>query len=303
VEGADEVPKILDFGVARSARKFDNAAAEDLTVDGMVVGTPGFMSPEQATGQKDIDHRGDLWSLGVLAYYALTGVKPFPGPGTIDTLLQICHQEVRPPSQVVPGLPPEIDAFIARALQKERRLRFQSSMEMARALKPFLPSSLSVPPAPLQPVQPLPPVPGPAPKPIASNADKPTLQPPRPATPPPRNRAILIGIGAASLVLIVIAAAWAFLRKGDTEPPPAAAPNTEVSPSASNLPTMTDPVPSSAAPIPVPPPEPTPSASAASSETAPPATTPSPQPTEDRVRRTEPKTPSTSGPKRRDLGY
>lgn len=300
VEGADEVPKILDFGVARSARKFDNAAAEDLTVDGMVVGTPGFMSPEQATGQKDIDHRADIWSLGVVAYYALTGVKPFPGPGTIDTLLQICHQEVRPPSQIVPELPPEVDAFIARALQKERRLRFQSSMEVARALKPFLPSSLSLPPVPLPPP---PPVPGPAPQPVASNAEKPTLQPPRPTTPTPRNRTVLIGIGAASFVVVltVVAIAWAILRKGDTEPP-AVATSSAQEPIASSLPTIPALAQSSATTIAIASAEPPPSASATPTESAKPAETP-PQPTEDN--RTAPKTTPTSetGKKRRDLGY
>jgi eukaryotic-like serine/threonine-protein kinase len=145
-EGGDEIPKILDFGVARSSRSLEKANEEDLTVDGMVVGTPAYMSPEQVKGEKDLDHRADLWSLGVIAYLALTGAKPFVGPGAMEMFFQICHNDVRPPSETNPRLPPEVDAILGRALQRDRHLRYQSAREFARALAPFVSAAMSIPP-------------------------------------------------------------------------------------------------------------------------------------------------------------
>jgi len=147
-EGDDEVPKILDFGIARSLKKEVNLAVET-TIDGMLVGTPSYMSPEQATGGNDIDHRSDLWSLGVVAFLALTGRKPFPGPRALDAVVQICSGPIPKPSDYVQGLPVEVDRFVARALERDRERRFQQAKEMARALAPFLPRSYSSRPPPM----------------------------------------------------------------------------------------------------------------------------------------------------------
>lgn len=141
-EGDDEVPKILDFGVARSLKE-SAAGRSETTIDGVLIGTPSYMSPEQATGGLDVDHRSDLWSLGVIAFRALTGRKPFPGPGALESVVQICTAPIPRPSELVPELPAEIDAFIARALERDVTLRFQSAKELARAFAHFLPKTYS----------------------------------------------------------------------------------------------------------------------------------------------------------------
>jgi serine/threonine protein kinase len=144
-EGEEEVPKVLDFGVAK--RTSDRQIGEG-TLEGTLVGTPSYMSPEQAMGRSAVDHRADLWSLGVIIYRALTGVRPFESKSLLETVVQICSETPRPPSQLEPGLPPAIDAFMERALERDVTLRFQSAKEMARELTRIAPpKARSLPPA------------------------------------------------------------------------------------------------------------------------------------------------------------
>ncbi len=119
-------PKIADFGIAR-------VAMAETTLPGHVVGTPAYMSPEQLNG-KAVDGRSDLFSLGVIAYWLLTGVKPFDG----DTLTEICVQVVTkdpaPPSEIAPGLTIDVDYVLSRALAKDPAMRYQSGSELAADL-------------------------------------------------------------------------------------------------------------------------------------------------------------------------
>jgi serine/threonine protein kinase len=120
---AEGQPKIADFGIAK-------LAMADTTLPGHVVGTPAYMSPEQLNG-KAVDGRSDLFSLGVIAYWLVTGVKPFDG----DTLTEICVQVVTrdpvPPSEITAGLNIDFDYVLSRALAKDPAMRYQSGSEMA----------------------------------------------------------------------------------------------------------------------------------------------------------------------------
>jgi serine/threonine-protein kinase len=121
------VLKVADFGIAR-------IDMSSLTMTGLVIGTPSYMSPEQCQG-RPTDPRSDLFSAGVVLYELLTGRKPFTG--TVETMAyQICHAEATPPSEfsALP-LPPGLDALLATALAKDPELRFQNARAFHFALR------------------------------------------------------------------------------------------------------------------------------------------------------------------------
>ncbi|EYF05366.1 Hypothetical protein CAP_3283 [Chondromyces apiculatus DSM 436] len=128
--GGEEVVKLLDFGVAKVMSPVAHATTE-ATATGMMVGTPDYMSPEQVRSSKEIDHRTDLWALGVILYLALTGHKPFKGGSLGEVILRICTAPLVPPSQLVPGLSPAVDLFFARACARDLTERFQSAAELS----------------------------------------------------------------------------------------------------------------------------------------------------------------------------
>ncbi len=130
--------KILDFGVAKEA----NALATEGTESGALLGTPAYMSPEQAHGSKQVDWRSDLWSLGVIAYVALVGQKPFQGSGIGELIMSIINEPLPVPSQVAPDVPPGFDAFWLKAAARDPAQRFQSARELVEALSMALGVSL-----------------------------------------------------------------------------------------------------------------------------------------------------------------
>jgi len=133
-----EVLKILDFGVAKEA-DVSPVEASELTEAGAVVGTPQYMSPEQARSLPNIDKRSDLFSLGVIIYRALTGKLPFKGKSPADLRVNICTKDFVPPSERAPWLPLQVDDFMRRALAKSPEQRFQDAQEMADALTALVP--------------------------------------------------------------------------------------------------------------------------------------------------------------------
>jgi len=124
-----ETPKVLDFGVAKSTTTLDSN-----TRTGALLGTPYYMSPEQAQGTKAVDHRADLWSLAVVTFRCLTGELPFKSTALGDLLIKIVTHALPVPSHLAPGLPEGFDAWWERAAQREPDRRFQSAKEFVEAL-------------------------------------------------------------------------------------------------------------------------------------------------------------------------
>jgi serine/threonine-protein kinase len=130
----DEIAKVLDFGIAKIKGPPGEQGLSSSTKTGAVLGTPYYMSPEQARGLRNIDHRSDLWSLGVIAHKCVTGVLPFEGESVGDLLVKICTAPLPTPSVTVPGLPPTFDAWFTRALEREPARRFGRASELADGL-------------------------------------------------------------------------------------------------------------------------------------------------------------------------
>jgi serine/threonine-protein kinase len=128
--------KVADFGIAR-------VDTSNLTMVGMIIGTPPYMSPEQCRGL-EVDHRSDLFSAGVVLYELLTGEKPFGG--SLDSVTyKICHEEPQPPSErSALKLPVEVDRLIAKALAKEPVARFQDARAFHDALRDVARMSVEV---------------------------------------------------------------------------------------------------------------------------------------------------------------
>jgi serine/threonine protein kinase len=126
-----EIAKVLDFGVAKWNTDW---AVNNVTKTGLLVGTPLYMSPEQARGTKDIDFRADLWSLAVIAFQAMTGSLPFVSEGLGDLLAKIMFEPIPMPSSIVPYLPLEFDDWWVRASSRDIDARFQSAKQLSDAL-------------------------------------------------------------------------------------------------------------------------------------------------------------------------
>jgi serine/threonine-protein kinase len=134
---AEAVVKVLDFGIAKD---LNPGSGDESTRSGVAIGTPQYMSPEQARGSKLIDRRSDLWSVGVILFRALLGRLPFEGMASIELLDAIAHDTIPAPSSVEPTLPPEVDRFFARALAREPEDRFQTIRAMTEAFHRLVPS-------------------------------------------------------------------------------------------------------------------------------------------------------------------
>jgi len=128
----EEHVKVLDFGVAKITSPQKSAMSK--TGVGTLIGTPHYMSPEQVKGLTEIDHRSDLWSLGIITYQMVTGELPFDSEGVGDLLIRITMSEPKPPSELEPSLPKAFDEWFARACHKDADKRFSSAREMAEAL-------------------------------------------------------------------------------------------------------------------------------------------------------------------------
>jgi serine/threonine-protein kinase len=124
--------KVVDFGISKSMDT-DNEDVR-LTQTGMVLGTPLYMSPEQARGDDDLDHRIDIYALGVILYEATTGEVPFQGKNYLNILTQVISDEPRNPSEIYPDIDRDLESVIMKAMAKDRDQRYQKMSEIAADL-------------------------------------------------------------------------------------------------------------------------------------------------------------------------
>ncbi len=139
--GQRDYVKLIDFGIS----KFQQLGGEmKMTRTGTVMGTPYYMSPEQASGSREADRRSDLYAVGVMLYEAVTGRVPFDAPTFNQLLFQIVLSEPPSPLQVVPDLDPAFATLIGKAMARDVEQRFQTALELAQALDAWWTTGASV---------------------------------------------------------------------------------------------------------------------------------------------------------------
>ena len=131
--GADLQPKLLDFGLARRAESSDH-----LTLFGEMIGTPSYFSPEQTTGEQDLDARSDIFSLGTILYEVLTGVLPFPVQPFTRQMESIRKEDPELPRRINSDIPGDLQDICLKAMEKRPENRYRSAREMAGDLERFL---------------------------------------------------------------------------------------------------------------------------------------------------------------------
>jgi serine/threonine-protein kinase len=132
-EGESEIAKVLDFGIAKRTGALGSTGGVK-TNTGAMLGTPYYMSPEQALGQSTIDHRTDIWSLGIIAYECVTGLRPFDKETLGALLMAICNEALPVPSTVAP-VPAGFDAWFAKVAARRPEERFASAAEATAELR------------------------------------------------------------------------------------------------------------------------------------------------------------------------
>jgi serine/threonine protein kinase len=231
VDQGDRVT-LTDFGIAKAAW------GTQLTKTGMLVGTPQYMSPEQAQGE-DVGPATDIYALGIVAYQMLSGRVPFQGTTPHAILYQQIHELPPPLRSVRSGLPPAVDSVLNAALAKEPRARYASAGKFAQALATTVAGGAPVPP-------PVPPTPRPG-APPARAARAPT----RPA--PPRRRSLLWLWALAAVAVVVVVLVVILLLTGgpspvDTTATEQALAALRATQTAEAMPTTTQPQPTATAP-------------------------------------------------------
>jgi len=134
--------KVVDFGISKAVKPAGDEGGEGyrLTHTGLLLGTPLYMSPEQARGEEDLDHRVDIWALGVLLYECLTGEVPFRANNYLGIISQVLTHEPTPPSKLRPelGISGAVEAVVMRAMEKDRSRRYQTMADVERDLERLL---------------------------------------------------------------------------------------------------------------------------------------------------------------------
>ncbi|MBX3128338.1 MAG: serine/threonine protein kinase [Polyangiaceae bacterium] len=179
--GLKDFAKVLDFGLAKVTERQMRPGSVILTQEGMVFGTPEFMSPEQAQG-KTLDARSDLYSLAVILYEVLTGKLPFDAKTPMEYIQKHVMEPPIPLNKRVPGkaFPAGLEAALLKAIAKKPEDRYQSAEELIAALRPFADARVEAapraepPPAPAA-IAPMPAIAGPGPAPAPAAARGPGL--------------------------------------------------------------------------------------------------------------------------------
>jgi eukaryotic-like serine/threonine-protein kinase len=268
--GATPIVKVLDFGIAKlSAERYvQDGPSAMLTESGSLLGTPCYMAPEQASGDQPVDHRADIWSLGVILYECLSGSRPIEGDSLPQVVARLMSAGIMPLERIAPELPPEVTGLVKRMLSREVGRRTPNLIEVSISLGRYTdvrapdfgpPSAGRASPAPAAPVvsRPVPtglrepPVRSKAKVVVASqdaNPHGPTM-----LSSPPVNNSLRLEdtgsrqgrgvylVGAAVVILAIGGWVWGATRQG-----PAAAPTAD-----GELPTLPQ-APLKAAPTPAP---------------------------------------------------
>jgi len=223
--------KILDFGIAKTSRSHRLPHRTGLTTDeGVVLGTPSYMSPEQARGLASLDYRCDLWALSTLAYEALTGRLPYDGETTADLMVNICTADYVPVRQYRPDLPASAEAFFAQAFAPRIQDRFQDAGSLAAAFGAITSRPVEALPMPSRPPEPAVEETAPSSEPEIAVAN---TQSTRPVAP----RLVgLVVIGAATFALAVIGFSRLSVRRSEATPDTTPTVVTEPSSVASSTP-------------------------------------------------------------------
>jgi eukaryotic-like serine/threonine-protein kinase len=131
--------KIVDFGISKNLRASDEQEEQPrLTQTGMVLGTPLYMSPEQARGDEDLDHRVDIYALGVIMYETATGRVPFAGTNYLSVISQVLNDDPKPVRELRPELTDEFEAIVSRTMAKKREDRYASANALLEDLQALL---------------------------------------------------------------------------------------------------------------------------------------------------------------------
>ena len=126
---SDDFVKVLDFGISKM-----RSGGDRLTQSGQIIGTPHYMSPEQAQGELNLDHRSDIYSLGAIMYEMFTGRLPYQADSVQQILIKLLTEELPPPHVQRPDLPPDIEQVILRCMARDPAARYQSMDEVDQAL-------------------------------------------------------------------------------------------------------------------------------------------------------------------------
>jgi serine/threonine-protein kinase len=129
--GVYDVAKLLDFGLVKPLSDED---AMQLTTEGAIIGSPLYMSPEQATGKGTPESRSDIYSLGAVAYYLLTGRPPFQGDNPVQVIMAHASQDPEPPTTFRPDVPADLEQLILKCLAKSPEDRYQTALDLRQAL-------------------------------------------------------------------------------------------------------------------------------------------------------------------------
>jgi WD40 repeat protein/tRNA A-37 threonylcarbamoyl transferase component Bud32 len=130
---ANDEPQITDFGLAKQAQ-----LGATLTVSGGLLGSPNYMSPEQASGEREVRSATDIYSLGALLYHLLTGQPPFAGSGLAETLQAVRHKDAVPVRDLNPTTPRPLETICARCMEKKPEARYATAQELSEDLARFL---------------------------------------------------------------------------------------------------------------------------------------------------------------------
>src|SRR4051794_7411788 len=196
--GDADFVKVVDFGISKAVKPGGDEGGEGyrLTHTGLLLGTPLYMSPEQARGEEDLDHRVDIWALGVLLYECLTGEVPFRASNYLGIISQVLTHKPTPPSKLRPelGISDAVEAVVMRAMEKDRALRYATMADLERDLERLLAGDQNV---------------GMVPRAAGAAA---------PASTSPKRWPLLVGAGAVLVAVIAVDLGWP-----SKAPPPAPA--------------------------------------------------------------------------------